>query len=489
MSRGSRRSGLVLCFLAFFVLGVATVHAAGNAGTFDFDAPSYTFQEDAGSVKVKIARTGDARGSVNVEYGLARPMDATATANKNFKFADPIYAVNFEENQLEGFINIELINDVEYEANEYFYIEIKSVDSSASIGTTNPIATVFISDDGDAGTFDFAAPYIFCREDSGNAVVTIERSIGFSSASYVPVALKVATAGADSNATDGGSKAFDYLGISQELTWATDEVTKTFAVKVFNNDKYQPNSRAIKARLLSVTGGATIGTKSEMWIYIVDDRDAGTISFALPHYEVLENAGKVTVKVIRSGIPDATNVNKYTDGEPAGTLFVQRFPAATVLLDSSRVTARENGGNDVTYKLQLGSEPMHWEPAEGNYEPFYIDLNQIRRIEDIVITIKKKVPEVIEGSHAHESVLNFTFAVDFHTLKLLVPKSKQPILLHKVTSMDTVYDGLQVGTNENNPSTGVFEDIAHAHRIDDIGSPQVLALCSLLEQFTPKQVM
>ncbi|KAF4137879.1 Calx-beta domain [Phytophthora infestans] len=320
MSRGSRRSGLVLCFLAFFVLGVATVHAAGNvfmgvAGTFDFDAPSYTFQEDAGSVKVKIARTGDARGSVNVEYGLARPMDATATANKNFKFADPIYAVNFEENQLEGFINIELINDVEYEANEYFYIEIKSVDSSASIGTTNPNATVFISDDGDAGTFDFAAPYIFCREDSGNAVVTIERSIGFSSASYVPVALKVATAGADSNATDGGSKAFDYLGISQELTWATDEVTKTFAVKVFNNDKYQPNSRAIKARLLSVTGGATIGTKSEMWIYIIDDRDAGTISFALPHYEVLENAGKVTVKVIRSGIPDATNVNKYTDGE------------------------------------------------------------------------------------------------------------------------------------------------------------------------------
>ncbi|EEY69306.1 uncharacterized protein PITG_05525 [Phytophthora infestans T30-4] len=252
---------------------------------------------------------------VNVEYGLARPMDATATVNNNFKFADPIYAVNFEENQLEGFIYIELINDVEYEANEYFYIEIKSVDSSASIGTTNPIATVFISDDGDAGTFDFAAPYIFCREDSGNAVVTIERSIGFSSASYVPVALKVATAGADSNATDGGSKAFDYLGISQELTWATDEVTKTFAVKVFNNDKHQPNSRAIKVRLLSVTGGAMIGTKSEMWIYIIDDRDAGTISFALPHYEVLENAGKVTVKVIRSGIPDATNVNKYTDGE------------------------------------------------------------------------------------------------------------------------------------------------------------------------------
>ncbi|ETO78345.1 hypothetical protein F444_06648 [Phytophthora nicotianae P1976] len=242
-------------------------------------------------------------------------MDATATVNKNFKFTDSVYEVNFEENQLEGFINLELINDAEYEANEYFYIEIKTVDSPASIGTTNPIATVFISDDGDAGEFNFAAPYIFCREDNENAVVSIERSIGFSSASYAPVALKVATIGADSNATDGGSKAFDYLGVSQELTWATDEVTKTFAVKVFNNDKYQPDSRAIKVRLLSVTGGATIGSKSDMWIYIIDDRDAGTLSFALPHYEVLENVGKVTVKVTRSGIPDATNVNTYTDGE------------------------------------------------------------------------------------------------------------------------------------------------------------------------------
>ncbi|KAG3033550.1 hypothetical protein JG687_00007399 [Phytophthora cactorum] len=315
MNRSKCGDRFALCCLVFLVFRLVVARATGNAGTFDFDSQSYTFQEDAGTVQVKIVRTGDASGSVVVHYGLAKPMDATATVNKNFKFTDSVYEVNFDENQLEGFINVELINDAEYEANEYFYIEIKSVDSSASVGTTNPITTVFITDDGDAGEFNFAVPYIFCREDNGNAVVSIERRIGFSSASYVPVALKVATVGADSNATDGGSKAFDYLGISQELTWATDEVTKTFAVKVFNNDKYQPNSRAIKVRLLSVTGGATIGTKSDMWIYIIDDRDAGTLSFALSHYEVLENGGKVTVNVTRSGIPDATNVNKYTDGE------------------------------------------------------------------------------------------------------------------------------------------------------------------------------
>ncbi|KAG7391296.1 Solute carrier 8 sodium calcium exchanger member [Phytophthora pseudosyringae] len=311
----NRCGRLVQYCLILLVCSLTTAHAASNAGTFDFEAQSYTFQEDAGTVQVKIVRTGRASESVVVEYGLAKPMDATATLNKNFKLTDSVYEVIFDENQLEGYISVELINDAEYEANEYFYLEIRSVSASAAIGSTNPITTVFIADDGDAGEFNFAVPYIFCREDSGNAVVSIERSIGFSSASYVPVALKVATVLVDSNATQGGSKAFDYLEISQELTWTTDEVSKTFAVKIFNNYKYQPDSRTIKVRLLTVTGGATIGTKSDTWIYIIDDRDAGTLSFALSHYEVLENGGKVTVNVTRSGIPDATDVNTYTDGE------------------------------------------------------------------------------------------------------------------------------------------------------------------------------
>ncbi|OWZ24644.1 hypothetical protein PHMEG_000252 [Phytophthora megakarya] len=177
------------------------------------------------------------------------------------------------------------------------------------------MTVVFITDDGDAGEFNFAVPYIFCREDSGNAVVSIERNIGFSSASYYPVTLQVTTADADSNATHGGSKAFDYVSSSQKLIWATGEANKTFAVTVFNNNKYQPDSRAIKVRLMSATGGATIGVMSDMWIYIIDDRDAGTLSFAMSHYEVLESGGKITVNVTRSGIPDATKTNTYTDGE------------------------------------------------------------------------------------------------------------------------------------------------------------------------------
>ncbi|KAL4160059.1 hypothetical protein PRNP1_000630 [Phytophthora ramorum] len=93
---------------------------------------SYTFQEDAGTVQVKIVRTGGASGSVTVKYALAKPLEATASVNKNFKLTDAAYAVSFDENQLEGFINIELVNDTDYEANEFFFLQITS-ESSISL--------------------------------------------------------------------------------------------------------------------------------------------------------------------------------------------------------------------------------------------------------------------------------------------------------------------------------------------------------------------
>ncbi|KAL4137127.1 hypothetical protein PRIC2_000651 [Phytophthora ramorum] len=128
MTRVASGGGRLCAYLMLVVLVliVARVEAAGNAGTFAFDLQSYTFQEDDGTVQVKIVRTGGASGSVTVKYALAKPLEATASVNKNFKLTDAAYAVSFDENQLEGFINIELVNDTDYEANEFFFLQITS---------------------------------------------------------------------------------------------------------------------------------------------------------------------------------------------------------------------------------------------------------------------------------------------------------------------------------------------------------------------------
>jgi hypothetical protein len=293
------------------------------AGLFSFSASTYTFAEDAGLVQVKVIRAGGASGTVTATYRLANPGQATAINAKNFQLTDPIYQLKFEDTQREAFIPIRIINDALYEAQEFFYLELsalsptKANDATASVakfGATRT-AVVFIADDGDAGRFDFAAPFIFCREDNGSAVVSIVRSLGASS-SYTPVTLSVATVGTSggSNATDGDSIAFDYQATFDKLTWANDETRKTFAVKIFNNKKYEPVTRAFKIRMTAVDGGASIGSQPEIWVYIVDDRDAGTLSFKQAQYEVLENAGSVTVEIVRTGLADASGINTYTSG-------------------------------------------------------------------------------------------------------------------------------------------------------------------------------
>lgn len=294
------------------------------AGIFSFSSSSYTFSENAGLVSVKILRAGGASGQVKVIYRLANPTQATAANNKNFRLTDSVYQVQFSDGQREGFISFTIINDAIYETNEFFYLEIlstlptKATNPAVGVAKLGTIRTaiIFIADDGDAGVFNFASPFIFSREDSGSALLTVVRSQGSSSSSYMPVNLVISTLGASngSNATEGGSLAFDYLAKSEKLNWANGELKKTFAVKIFNNNRYEKLSRAVKVKMMSVEGGASIGTQLESWIYIIDDRDAGTFSFRNPSYEVLESGGSVTVEIVRTGVADSSNINKYASG-------------------------------------------------------------------------------------------------------------------------------------------------------------------------------
>jgi hypothetical protein len=191
------------------------------AGIFSFSLSTYTFSEGAGTVQLRVIRAGGASGAATVTYRLANPTQSTAISTRSFQLVDTIYDLNFAENQREAFISVRIINDNVYESNEFFYLELsalrpmKTSDPLTSVAKYGAIrrAVIFIADDGDAGRFDFAVPFIFCREDNGSAVVTILRSVGSSSSSYAPVMLAVSTVGTSggSNATEGGSLAFDYV--------------------------------------------------------------------------------------------------------------------------------------------------------------------------------------------------------------------------------------------------------------------------------------
>ncbi|KAF0686601.1 Aste57867_21606 [Aphanomyces stellatus] len=296
--------------------GTAYVAVVGAVGAFSFGSSNYTFLETAGVVSIPVVRTGGTCGAVTIPYALANNGVATATSGTNFVLGAPSTVV-FRDGQATAFISVTIIHTPVYEYYSlYFVLNLGTPMGGLGALAASPTSTyVFLADAGDAGIFQFTASYTYCREDNLTAIVVINRTVGTSTSTVAPVLLTVATI-PGGNATQGSSRAFDYEQTAQVLSWADGEQSKTFSVPIFNNALYQPLARTVYVAMTAVSGGASIGQTAlnTTTIFIVDDRDAGTFSFQSPNYTVVENAGVVTLPLLRTGKPDPSGINTYTSG-------------------------------------------------------------------------------------------------------------------------------------------------------------------------------
>ncbi|CAK4083123.1 unnamed protein product [Aphanomyces euteiches] len=272
---------------------------------FSFGSSNFTFLETAGTVNIPITRTNGSCGNVTLTYGLDNQTPSTAILGTNFVLVTP--TVTFLDGQTQANLTITIIHTAVYEFYSlYFILNLQAPVSRGQLGAVQS-TRIFIADDGDAGVFVFATPFTYCREDNGTAIVWINRTLGTSTSVVAPVLLTVETIFAGGNATEGGSRAFDYSQSKQVLSWADGETSKSFSVTLFNNAVYEPRVKTIAIGLTAVSGGASIlSTSNTTLVYIVDDRDAGTFSFQTSNYSVFENASSVTVLLQRTGEPDPT---------------------------------------------------------------------------------------------------------------------------------------------------------------------------------------
>lgn len=91
-----------------------------HSGIFHFEQTECTFPESVGEAAIKVVRSSGARGIVKIPY---RTIEGTAKGNgKDYKDAEG--ELIFENDQVEGFIKVHIIDDEEYEKNEVFYVEL-----------------------------------------------------------------------------------------------------------------------------------------------------------------------------------------------------------------------------------------------------------------------------------------------------------------------------------------------------------------------------
>ncbi|KAM6941316.1 sodium/calcium exchanger 1a isoform 3-T3 [Lycodopsis pacificus] len=97
-----------------------TIFDDDHAGIFTFEEPAVTVSESVGVIEVKVIRTSGARGVVMVPY---KTMQGTAKGGGE-DFEDTHGVLEFENDEIFKTIQINIIDDEEYEKNKNFFLEI-----------------------------------------------------------------------------------------------------------------------------------------------------------------------------------------------------------------------------------------------------------------------------------------------------------------------------------------------------------------------------
>lgn len=263
-------------------------------GVFQFDQSSYTVDETSGEASFKIIRTGGSSGEVMV--GI-HDIPGTALEFDDYFFGYMPGYILFEDGQTEAKISVEIYEDALVEGDETFQLKLQV--GGGAIEHANSTVPVTITDapvGPTPGKFRFKGAYTEVSEGAGQVYVTVSRSGAYGNVSGVA---SVVYSVYDGTAV-GGS---DFVGATGTLTFAENELEHTIAIPIINDNTVEGKER-FTVRLSNPTGGTAIVYPDTIEVTIKDNDvvqgSGGKLSFETAKFYTIEEAGPVSVKVLRS---------------------------------------------------------------------------------------------------------------------------------------------------------------------------------------------
>lgn len=214
----------------------SSASSVAAATMLTLSASAYAVAENGTSLTITVNRTGDTTTSVGVSYATAdnsarAGADYTATSG-SFTFASGETGKSFV---------VSVANNNVIDGSRAFKVVLSSPTGGAGIGTSS--APVTINDDEavpmGSGSLKFSSATYTESMGRGFATITVNHILGVR-----PVTVGYSTNGG--SATQG----IDYTAVSGTLTFAANEVSKTFTVPLINN----PKSTGGKTVNLTITG-------------------------------------------------------------------------------------------------------------------------------------------------------------------------------------------------------------------------------------------
>eukprot|EP00931_Biecheleriopsis_adriatica_P064343 TRINITY_DN39137_c0_g1_i1.p1 TRINITY_DN39137_c0_g1~~TRINITY_DN39137_c0_g1_i1.p1 ORF type:complete len:821 (+),score=131.44 TRINITY_DN39137_c0_g1_i1:95-2557(+) len=213
----------------------------------EFAAEKYTVLENVGQCRLHVDRTGEISMESKVSY---KTRSGSATAGKDFKAKED--SIVFKPGETSKNIDIEIINDDEYEDTEEFYVDLVShttSDSSIYAGFgAEKTTTVVIVDDDLPGVLSFKQDEVRVQETTSTyeAKITVVRNHGGSGS----IACRYRSE--DDTAKAGG----DYEQVEGTLEFDGGQMESSFTVQIKPKGRFESTE---KFRLIidEASGGAT----------------------------------------------------------------------------------------------------------------------------------------------------------------------------------------------------------------------------------------
>ncbi|XP_015790898.1 sodium/calcium exchanger 3 [Tetranychus urticae] len=232
-----------------------------------FAAPTAAVLENAGSVDVTVVRYGRMDNSVQC---LVETLDRTAKAGRDYKAFKEI--VTLEPYEKEKTINIEIIDDDNWNPDNIFLVKLTLIDNdnnneSAAVAKGRIcMMTVTIVDDDFPGIIAFGQRLITVEEDVGKVVIPVLREQG--SDGEIEVKWKTV----DGTAKNGR----DYSGGEGTLLFAHGVMRQEIEIAI-ENDFEEIKDEYFEVHLLSATNGAKIGKINSIMVTVTNDSDYNAI--------------------------------------------------------------------------------------------------------------------------------------------------------------------------------------------------------------------
>jgi len=241
-----------------------------NSSVVQFGSPSYAVYESKQQVELSIVRFGQTDTQIIVGFATS---DGTALAGEDYHHTRG--NVLFAPGEVEKKISVLLIDDTEYEPDEFFCVSLKEpktgkkgVDSSKlgnmELGPVS-VANVTILNDDEPGTFGFSAASYSAQESSKKMEVIVERKNGSDGE------VKVAYTTVDGTACAGQ----DFVATEGTLVFKHMETQKSIIIPLIEDDAYE-KEETFKIELSlpgSPDNGAKYGQYRNAILTIMGDED------------------------------------------------------------------------------------------------------------------------------------------------------------------------------------------------------------------------